>query len=42
MIPDEIRERFTTITLILNPSAVILAIAPLLALYAIGWLRAAA
>ncbi len=36
MIPDEIRQRFTAITLILNPSAFILGIKPLLALYAIG------
>jgi len=36
MIPDEIRQRFTAITLILNPSAFILGIAPLLALYAIA------
>jgi hypothetical protein len=36
MIPDEIGERFTTITLILNPFAFIPGIVPLLALYAIG------
>ena len=36
MIPEEIRERFTAITLIRNPSAFILGIMPLLALYAIA------
>jgi hypothetical protein len=36
MIPDEIRQRFTAITLILNPSASTFGITPLLALYAIG------
>ena len=36
MIPDEIRQRFTTITLILNPFAVILRTMPLRALYAIA------
>jgi hypothetical protein len=36
MIPDEIRERFTAITLMRNPSAFILGIASLLALYAIA------
>ena len=36
MIPDEIRERFTEMTVILGPFAFILRIVPLLALYAIG------
>jgi hypothetical protein len=36
MIPDEIRERFTAITLIFNPFAFMLGIAPLLSLYAIA------
>jgi hypothetical protein len=35
MIPNEIRERFTAITLIRNTFAFIFGIAPLLALYAI-------
>ena len=35
MIPDEIRQRFTTTTLVLNPSALILGAMPLLALYGI-------
>jgi hypothetical protein len=36
MISDEIRQRFTAITLIRNPFAFILGTMPLLALYAIG------
>ena len=36
MIPDEIRKRFTAITLILNPFAFIVGVAPLLAFYAIA------
>ena len=35
MISDEIRERLTETRILLNPSAFILGIAPLLALYAI-------
>jgi len=37
MIPDEIRDRFNAITLILNPFAFILGTMPLRAVYGIGW-----
>jgi hypothetical protein len=36
MISDEIRQRFTAATLLLNPFAFILGVMPLLARYAIG------
>ena len=36
MIPEEIRQRFTAISLMLSPFAFILGIMPLLALYAIA------